>query len=147
MAATGSFQGVVVSLTNTVQAINAITQTIKNAPTKIWSAFVPSTIADGATVAIDMGTAINFTLALTNAGGSTRTIANPTNAKPGQRGYILTTQPANGGLIVTFGSLYQASGGVASLTPSLAENAVNLYNYTVLPSGAIALSLLSNLEH
>jgi hypothetical protein len=141
------FQNIVAILQATVESINAITQTISGALTQIWAAFVPVALADAATVSIDLSTGINFTLLATSAVGATRMLGNPANAKIGQRGYILFTQDGAGGNALTYGSQYQAAGGVAALAPATGANAVNLFLYVVLPGPLVALSLLSNLEH
>ena len=137
------FQNVVAILQNTVESINAITQTISGALTQIWAAFVPVALTDGTTVSPDLSTGINFTL---TAGGATRELANPTNAKIGQRGYIVATNgPA--GTTWTYDTEYQAAGGVATLAPATGANQVSLFFYVVLPGPTIFLSVAPNVEH
>jgi hypothetical protein len=142
-AAGSGFQNIVAILQATVESINAITQTISGALMQIWAAFVPVTLADAAAVSIDLSTGINFTL---TAGGTTRELSNPSNAKVGQRGYILATNgPA--GTTWTYDTEYQAAGGVAALAPATGANQVSLFFYVVLPGPIIFLSVAANVEH
>ena len=54
----------------------------------LWSAAETVALTDGASVAVDMSAGWNFTLTMTATG---RTLANPTNAKVGQSGFIRVT--------------------------------------------------------
>jgi hypothetical protein len=54
----------------------------------LWGAAAVVALSDGATVAVDMSSGWNFTLTMTATG---RTLANPTNAKAGQCGFIRVT--------------------------------------------------------
>lgn len=85
----------------------------------------------GAFVAItatpDMSLFINGALVLT----ANTTIANPTNAKPGQSGVIVTTQDAAGGHTLSFGSNWKfPNGSVPSIDTT--PGATNIIHYVVL---------------
>jgi hypothetical protein len=54
----------------------------------LWGAAAAVALSDGATVAVDMSSGWNFTLTMAATG---RTLANPTNAKAGQCGFIRVT--------------------------------------------------------
>jgi hypothetical protein len=54
----------------------------------LWGGAETVALSDGSTVAVDMSTGWNFTLTMTATG---RTLANPTNAKVGQSGFIRVT--------------------------------------------------------
>jgi hypothetical protein len=54
----------------------------------LWAAAEMVALSDGSSVAVDLSSGWNFTLTMTATG---RTLANPTNAKPGQCGFIRVT--------------------------------------------------------
>lgn len=143
--------GVLQTLVNTLQslvvAVNAISKTAGGALAQVWASFAGVALVDAATVAVDMSTGFNFTLLATSAVGATRTLANPTNAKPGQRGVIVWTQDATGGRALTYGSAYVAAGGVASLSPATSAHAENVFAYTVLPNATVLLALQAGVSH
>ena len=68
-----------------------------------WTAAAPVTLADGATITPDFGAGINFVVTL----GGNRTLANPTNVKPGQAGIILVKQDGTGSRTLTWGSHFK----------------------------------------
>jgi hypothetical protein len=54
----------------------------------LWAGAEMVALSDGSSVAVDLSSGWNFTLTMTATG---RTLANPTNAKPGQCGFIRVT--------------------------------------------------------
>jgi len=99
-----------------------------SAPTKIltagavWSAAAVVALTDGATVTPDLSLGIDFSWALGAAG---RTLANPTNLKPGQKGVIILT-PGASGTITTWGSAYKFPGGIK---PALTTGGADIISY------------------
>lgn len=86
-------------------------------PKSIYDAAEPQVLTDGATVTPDFNAGLNFEWTI----AGNHTLANPTNAKPGQSGTIKITQGSGGSHIVTYGSNWrfpggQAVGGVLSTT-------------------------------
>lgn len=102
----------------------------------IWSAAAPVALTDGATVNIDLSSGINFTLTI----AGNRTLANPTNTKPGQAGLIVVTQDATGGRTLAFGNSFKFANGVAP-SPDTTANYVNVYSYFVVSSSFIVLTM------
>ena len=86
-------------------------------PNAVWSSVAEVTLTDASSVALDLGTGFNFVLTATSGVGATRALANPTNAKVGQSGYIRWLQDSSGSRALTFGSSYQAAGGIAVAAP------------------------------
>lgn len=140
-------QLVVSTLQTIVQGVNAIATTVNGALVKIWAAFAGVALTDAVTVAVDMSTGFNFTLLATAGIGATRALGNPTNAKPGQRGVIVFTQSSGGSNALTYGSAYVAAGGTGSLTTSAGANNIDVFSYTVLPSGKVLLVLSATVSH
>jgi hypothetical protein len=91
----------------------------------IWSAQAPVTLTYAATVTPDLSTFLNATLTLTG----NCTLANPTNAKAGQSGFISITQGGTGSFTLAFGSAWKFSGGPP--TASTAAGAVDGISYYV----------------
>jgi hypothetical protein len=108
-------------------ASNALT------PNGVWSAAAPVTLTDASPITIDMSLGINFTVTLTAAVGGTRQIGNPTNAKPGQTGWIQVTQSSTGSNLVTFGNQWHFSTGTVTAL-STAANVSDIIYYTALSS-------------
>lgn len=107
-------------------------------PKKIFDAAVPQDLTDGATITIDGNTGINFRVTL----AGNRTLANPTNMKPGQSGVIIITQDATGGRTLTYGSNWRFPGGASvSGVLSTAANAVDVISYLVRSDGTILTNL------
>lgn len=80
---------------------------------KLWDSAAFVALTDAASIAVDMSTAWNFTLTLTATG---RTLANPSNAKPGQSGMIRVT--ASGGAY----TLNKGSGWLSTTTFPITVN-------------------------
>ena len=96
-------------------------------------------LTDAATIAVDMGTANNFSVTL----GGNRTLGNPTNLLAGQSGVIFITQDGTGSRTLAYSSFWDFSAGVAP-TLTTTANAVDAIVYTVRTSTAIVASLISN---
>lgn len=107
-------------------------------PKKMWDAAVTVALVDGANIAIDGNTGVNFKVTL----GGNRTLDNPTNMKTGQSGIIIVSQDATGGRTLAYGSNWRfpggaASGGVLSTT----ANAVDVISYYVRSDGTILANM------
>jgi hypothetical protein len=96
-------------------------------------------LTDAATIAVDMGTANNFSVTL----AGNRTLGNPTNLLAGQSGVIFVTQDATGSRTLAYSSFWDFSDGAAP-TLTTTANAVDAIVYTVRTSTAIVASLISN---
>ena len=93
---------------------------------QVWAALAIIALTDAASIAIDLSTGFDFLWSLTAAG---RTMANPTNLKVGQKGYIVFTQPAGGGAsVTTWGTAWKFPGGTKP-TFSTAGSAVDILTY------------------
>lgn len=107
-------------------------------PNKLFDMAVPQALTDGATVTPDFNAGINFEWTI----GGNRTLANATNAKPGQSGTIKIVQDATGSRVVTYGNNWRFPGGSASGgVLSTAANAIDLLAYTVGNDGKIYATL------
>ena len=126
--------------TNTTQiATTAYVQAEPFAKTNVAQSFTkgqrgtPVALIDASSVAVDLSLGNNFTLLCTSSVGSTRALANPTNAVAGQTGLITVTQASGGGNALTFSSNYKFAGG-SGQAPSLTTgtgSAVDVLPYTV----------------
>jgi hypothetical protein len=105
-------------------------------PDAVFDAAEPVALAPGASVAVDMATGFNFTLAM----GGNYTLASPTNEKPGQSGYIKITQDATGSRTLAYGSEWKFAGGTDPVL-STAVGAIDVLFYQVLSSGVIFANL------
>lgn len=113
--------------------------TVSTAPqvNNIWNAAALVALSDGATINLDLSTGINFSVTL----GGNRTLANPTNTKVGQTGIIYVAQDGTGGRTLAFGSNYKFPNGTAP-SPDTTASYVNIYNYFVISSTFIVLTLI-----
>jgi hypothetical protein len=102
---------------------------------QVWSAAGTVPLSDGASIALDLSTGFNFTVAL----GGNRTLANPTNVKSGQAGFIRVTQDLTGARTLSFGSSYKFAGGSAP-TLTTSANATDLLFYQALSATEIIVS-------
>lgn len=103
-----------------------------------WLAAVPVALSQaGGNVAVDLNSGLNFTLAMT---GGPWTLSNPTNAKPGQSGFIEITQDPTGSRVLNYGPNWLFAGAVDP-TLSTAANARDVLNYQVLSDGKVHASL------
>ena len=97
------------------------------------------------------GSNSDYSITLTSACTSAAcTLANPSNTPiAGASGVIFVTQPASGGpaSFGTWGSNYQAPGGMGSITLSTAPNAVDILRYVVKDSTHILIVPSLNFLH
>lgn len=104
---------------------------------KVWTAAAPVSVSYAATVTLDMSTGINFALGtLTGA----ITLANPTNPKPGQSGWVRVTQDGTGSRVMSFGANWKPIGGTTQALTTTASK-VDLIYYSVLSSTEIAYNI------
>ncbi len=109
---------------------------------QVWAAATLVTLTDGVTVTPDFSTGINFKWTI----GGNRTLANPTNQKVGQVGFIKIVQDATGGrTISTWGTNYVSASGVK---PSLstAAGAVDILYYEVVDTSSVLVSIVSTVS-
>lgn len=103
-----------------------------------YSALAEATLADAATIAVDMSTFINAKVTL----GGNRALGNPTNPKVGQSGFIRLIQDATGSRTLSFGSNWKRQGGAPTLTTT--ANATDVLEYQVITSTYILYNVLLN---
>lgn len=99
-------------------------------------AFVPLT--DAATIAIDLGAGVNFSVTL----GGNRTLGAPSNAKPGQTGVILVKQDGTGSRTLAYNAAWVPFGSLPTLTTTAGK--VDLLTYLVETSGKVRFSSALN---
>lgn len=106
---------------------------------QVWggAASVPLVQAGG-TVAVDLNTGINFTLAMS---GGPWTLSNPTNGKDGQSGKIEITQDATGSRVLNYAANWTFANGTDPVL-STAANAKDTLFYTVMSDGTVLGSLV-----
>jgi hypothetical protein len=108
----------------------------------VWSAATEvSWGTTSGTLAFNMASGLNFGVTLSGNG----TLANPTNVKPGQTGYIRVVQDATGGRTLAFGSNYVFAGGSGPEITTTA-NAETLLFYVALSSTKILISALLDVK-
>jgi hypothetical protein len=159
-----AFQAVVTALQNIAKGVNSVAVIAKSiratsaqftsnatgvilTPSSYWTAQGEQNLTDASTVSIDLSKGVNFVLAATAGVGATRSLGNPTNTKVGQRGYIRYVQSSGGSNALTFGSEYQAAGGISTIVASSGANNVDLLLYTVLPGPIVFLSIAKTISH
>lgn len=77
-------------------------------PETVWAAVADVALTDAASVVVDMGAGFNFTVSILG----NRTLANPSNAKPGQSGVFKVT--ASGGTrTITVDTNYMKTADIA----------------------------------
>lgn len=105
------------------------------APSALWGA---ADVVSFTGVAINFSVGINFATAMT----ANRTLANPTNVKTGQSGFIQFTQDASGNRVISsWGTAWKFAGGSKPLL-STAPNAVDYLFYTVIDASTVVASLV-----
>lgn len=124
-----------------------VSMTARQASQLLLTVTAEVVLLDDMTVTPNFAAGTNFVLQLSTIIGATRLLGNPDGVVVGQTGYIRMIQSSTGGNAVTLDTQYQASGGVASLTPTTTAGAVNLFLYQVVGGPAIVLQLLANTEH
>lgn len=108
-------------------------------PNVVWSAADVAVISASSTITLDLSLMINGSLTI----NQNFTLANPSNAKAGQSGFIRITQDSTGGRTITFGSSWKFPAGVSKAL-STAANKVDVLFYTVHDSTFISCSLLKD---
>lgn len=113
-------------------------------PKSIWDAQVPVSVAYAATVTLNLNTGLNFDIgSLTGA----ITLANFTNAKPGQSGMIHFAQDSTGGRVITYGSNFVCAGGLATNgLLSTGASKIDELSYYVRTDGKIVVSILKDVK-
>lgn len=109
-------------------------------PARLFGAAAPVVVADGAVITLDGSTGINFNVTL----GGNRTLANPTNMKPGQSGRIRVKQDATGTRTLAFGANWLFAGGDPTL--STAANAIDAIAYFANAANEIEASIIKGLS-
>ena len=96
--------------------------------TGVWSSGALVALTDASSIVVDMSTGLNFSLTL----GASRTLASPTNAKVGQSGLIVVTNPA--AYTLAFGGNYKFAGGAA---PTITTTGTTVLSYFVVSTSFI----------
>ena len=104
----------------------------------VWNAAAEVSVAYAASVALDFSTGFNF--AIGSLTGNI-TLANPTNTKVGQSGYIRLVQDATGSRTISYGTSWK-KGSAFSSTLSTAASSVDYIFYTVRSSTEIVYNLV-----
>ena len=104
--------------------------------TNVWAAAATVALTDAATVAVDMGTGINFTLTI----NGNRTLGAPTNTKVGQSGFIKINTTTNGQTLGYHADYKFASGTDPVL--STVNTATDILFYEVIAANFIYASLV-----
>jgi len=128
------------STATSVQYVANSTSVAALTPAAVWAASAPLTISDAPTITFDLSAGINFIVTATSVVGATRAIANPSNAKPGQTGWIAFTQSPTGSNAVTFGNQWHFSTGTNASLSSTA-NAIDLIYYTVVTNNYVLTTI------
>lgn len=114
------------------------TSTTKVIPVKsAWDAMAEVALTDGASIAMDLATGINFTVTL----GGNRTLANPSNVKVGQQGRIRIVQDGTGGRTLAYGANWEFAGATAPIL-SIAAAAEDVLYYDCISATRILGSLV-----
>jgi hypothetical protein len=101
-----------------------------------WNALVPVVLADAPSIALDLNTGIHFTVTL----AGNRTLAAPTNGKPGQEGFIRVVQDGTGGRALSFAAAYKFPDLATAPSLNAAAATVTLLRYHVSAAGEVFIS-------
>jgi hypothetical protein len=112
-------------------------------PADVFDAAAEVSLTDGSTITIDMSTGFNFNVNLTAR--ATRSIATPTNMKPGQSGYIRIKQGAATAQTASYGAGWAFSGGVPPVFSTGTGNTDILF-FQVLSTANVFGSLSKDLR-
>lgn len=107
----------------------------------LWQNAAPVTATYAASVALNMASGANFAVTLTG----NLTLANPTNAKPGQTGIIALAQDATGSRTISFGTTWKFAGGTAP-TLTTTASAVDYLTYWCQTSSFCYASLVKDIK-
>jgi hypothetical protein len=113
------------------------------APADVFDAAAEVSLTDGSTITIDMSSGFNFNVNLTAR--ATRSIATPTNMKPGQSGYIRIKQGAATAQTAGYGAGWAFSGGTPPVFSTGTGNTDILF-YQVLSTANVFGSLSKDLR-
>lgn len=102
---------------------------------QLWAAGALVALSDAATVALDLGTGINFSLTI----GGNRTLGAPSNVKVGQSGAIYITQDATGSRTLAYNAAFDFMSGTAP-TLSTAIGAIDVIFYHCRTAGSIVIT-------
>jgi len=100
-----------------------------------WATSQIVALTDAATISLDANLGINFSVVL----GGNRTLANPTNVKIGQSGFIKVNQDATGSRTLAYGTSWKFSEGSAPVL-EIAANALDLLFYLVIDATTILVT-------
>ena len=113
------------------------------APADVFDAAAEVSLTDGTTITIDMSSGFNFNVNLTAR--ASRSIATPTNMKPGQSGYIRIKQGAAIAQTAGYGAGWAFSGGTPPVFSTGTGNTDILF-YQVLSTANVFGSLIKDLR-
>jgi len=99
----------------------------------------PVTLTEAASIALDLSTATTFFVSLTG----NRTLQNPSNALPGQSGYIYVFQDNTGSRTLSYGDSYNFPDSEIPVLSTVAS-AVDMLVYNVRGVSAIDMVLVSS---
>ncbi len=99
---------------------------------QVWSAAAVVALTDAATIAVDMSSGLNFSVAL----GGNRTLGNPSNAKVGQSGVIVVTASSSTRTLA-LSSNWKPHNGIELFPISIATTAAVAISYWVESSSVI----------
>jgi len=95
-------------------------------------------LSDGASIALNMNDGFNFSVTL----AGNRTLANPTNVRVGQSGFIKVTQDGTGTRTLAFGTNYKFSGGSDVILTTTASATDLLFYQAITATEIIVTSVL-----
>lgn len=122
-------------------------QFLNNTPDKVlstdqvWGAMSETVLTDGATIAWDMHTGIDFKVTL----AGNRTLGNPTNVVVGRKGRLRIVQGGAGSRTLTLGSNFKTPGG-EGITLTTAAAAEDYLYYDCRSTTCIVLSALLDVK-
>lgn len=112
-------------------------------PRRLYTMEAEVALTDDVTIAVDGNDGRNFSVTL----GGNRTLANPTNMKPGQSGHITITQDGTGNRTLAYGSNWKFPGGAAAGgVLSTAAGAIDVLRYSVRSDGTILSTLTKDMK-
>ena len=100
----------------------------------VWDAAAVVTLTDGVTITPDFAAGINFMVTL----AGNRTLANPTNAKPGQSGIIVIIQDGTGNRTLSWGVNWKFAGGTDPVLTTSATHMDVLSYFVLTPTNILA---------
>lgn len=107
----------------------------------VWDAAEVVALSDATTIAVDMSTFINGSVTL----GGDRILGTPSNAKPGQTGFIEITQDGTGSRLLTLGTGWETAFGLG-ITLTTDPSAIDLLMYMVITSSRVILTSIKDIQ-